>query len=173
MIVENTDGKPVRGLQSMLRNISYYVEDIPMIIPDGNFDDKTKESVISFQRIYGLEPTGEADNITWQKIRDVNNEINKIYVQPGMFPVFGKRIIINAGDEIPELLVLQAVIYVLLLRYPNAPVIEITGIHDDKSVESVIFLQNISGLEPTGVIDTPTYNMIIELYNSNVARKIE
>ena len=172
MIVENTDGKPVRGLQSMLRNISYYVEDVKRVIPDGNFNEDTKNSVISFQKIYGLEPNGEVDNVTWQKIRDVNNELNRIYAPPTEFPVFGKRIYINEGDELPELLVLQAMIYVLFQLFPNSPVIEITGIHDDKSVESVIFIQNITGLEPTGVIDTPTYNMIAELYTSNVAKKL-
>lgn len=172
MIVENTDGKPVRGLQSMLRNISYYVEDVKGVIPDGNFNEDTKNSVISFQKIYGLEPNGEVDNVTWQKIRDVNNELNRIYAPPTEFPVFGKRILINEGDELPELLVLQAMIYVLFQLFPNSPIIEITGIHDDKSVESVIFIQNITGLEPTGVIDTPTYNMIAELYTSNVAKKL-
>lgn len=172
MIVENTDSKPVRGLQSMLRNISYYVEDVKRVIPDGNFNEDTKNSVISFQKIYGLEPNGEVDHVTWQKIRDVNNELNRIYAPPAEFAVFGKRITINAGDELPELLVIQAMIYVLFQLFPNSPVIEITGIHDDKSVESVIFIQNITGLEPTGVIDTPTYNMIAELYTSNVAKKL-
>ena len=33
MIVENTDGKSVRGLQDLLRNISYYIEDIDSVIP--------------------------------------------------------------------------------------------------------------------------------------------
>ena len=92
MIVENTDAKPVRGLQSMLRNISYYVEDVLPVIPDGIFTQNTKDSVISFQKAYGLEPNGEVDNITWQKIRDVNMELDRIYVLPIAFPVFGKRI---------------------------------------------------------------------------------
>ena len=172
MIVENTDAKPVRGLQSMLRNISFYVEDVLRVIPDGNFTEDTKNSVISFQKIYGLEPTGEVDNATWQKIRDVNMELNRIYPAPREFAVFEKRIEINEGDKVPELFVLQAMIYTLFLLFQNTPVIEITGIHDDKSVESVIFIQNLTGLEPTGVIDIPTYNMIADLYTSNVAKNL-
>ena len=54
MIVENTDGKSVRGLQDMLRNISYYIEDIDSVIPDGIFSEETKNSVISFQKILAL-----------------------------------------------------------------------------------------------------------------------
>ncbi len=171
MIVENTDAKPVRGLQSMLRNISYYVEDVLPVIPDGNFTQNTKDSVISFQKAYGLEPTGEVDNITWQKIRDVNMELNRIYVLPIAFPVFGKRILINEGDERSELYVIQAMLYAIFLVYPNAPNIEITGIHDENSVNAVLFVQTLTGLEPTGVIDTLTYNSIANLYTSSIAKK--
>lgn len=172
MIVENTDAKPVRGLQSMLRNISYYVDDVLRVVPDGNFTEDTKNSVISFQKTYGLNPTGEVDNATWDKIRDVNNELNRIYVNPKLFAVFGKRIIINKDDEIPELFVVQSMLYNVFLDFPNAPEVDITGVHDEKSVEAVVFVQNITGLEPTGVIDTLTYNNIADLYASNVARRV-
>ena len=168
MIVENTDAKPVRGLQSMLRNISYYVDDVLPVIPDGNFTQNTKDSVISFQKAYGLEPTGEVDNITWQKIRDVNMELNRIYVLPVAFPVFKKRILINEGDERSELYVIQAMLYAIFLVYPNAPNVDITGIHDENSVNAVVFVQTLTGLEPTGVIDTLTYNSIANLYTSSM-----
>ena len=172
MIVENTDSRPVRGLQEMLRNISYYVEDVLPVIPDGIFSQNTKDSVISFQKIYGLEPTGEADNLTWQKIRDVNAEINKIYALPISFPVFGKRIIINEDDERSELYVIQAMLYAIFLEFPNSPEVNITGKHDRNSVDAVIFIQELTGLEPTGIIDILTYNSIASLYTSNVAKKI-
>ena len=172
MIVENTDAKPIRGLQEMLRNISYYVDDVPTIIPDGIFNEETKNSVTSFQRIYGLEPKGEVDSETWDMIREVNENLNKIYADPIKLPVFGKRIIINPGDELSELLVIQAMLYAIFLLFPNSPVVEITGIHDDNSVESVIFVQNMSGMEPTGIIDTPTYNQIANLYTTQVAKKL-
>lgn len=172
MIVENTDAKPVRGLQRMLRNISYYVEDVLPVIPDGIFNENTRDSVISFQKAYGLQPTGEADSATWQKIRDVNNELEKIYVIPITFPVFGKRVYIEAGEELSELYVVQAMLYAIFLEYPNSPGVNITGKHDENSVDAVIFVQTITGLEPTGVIDTQTYNNIANLYTSSIAKKI-
>lgn len=172
MIVENTDAKPVRGLQSMLRNISYYVEDVLPVIPDGNFNENTKDSVISFQKAYGLQSTGEADSETWQKIRDVNNELNRIYAPPVAFSVFGKRILIQEEDERSELYVVQAMLYAIFLEYPNSPDVNITGKHDRNSVDAVIFVQELTGLEPTGIIDTLTYNNIASLYTSSVAKKI-
>ncbi|MBR5518183.1 MAG: peptidoglycan-binding protein [Clostridia bacterium] len=172
MIVENTDSNSVRGLQNMLRNISYYIEDVESVIPDGIFSEDTKNSVISFQKIYGLEPSGEADAVTWQKIRDVNNELERIYVQPLCFPAFGKRVYITKGEEMSELYVVQSMLYAVFDKFPNAPDVTITGVHDDNSVDAVIFVQNISGLEPTGIIDTPTYNSIANLYTSNVAKRL-
>ena len=171
MIVENTDSRPIRGLQEMLRNISYFSEDVLPVIPDGNFSEDTKNSVISFQKIYGLEPNGEVDSKTWQKIRDVNVQLNKIYAEPEKFSVFGKRTVIAKGDERSELYVLQAMLYAIFLEFPNSPDIQITGIYDDDSVNAVIFVQEITGLEPTGIIDTPTYNNITYLYTTNVAKK--
>ncbi len=173
MIVENTDAKPIRGLQNMLRNISYYVDDVLPVIPDGNFTEDTKNSVMSFQRIYGLEPNGEVDSTTWKRIREVNNDLERIYVLPVAFPVFGKRVNINPGDEFVELLVLQAMMYAIFQLFPNSPGVDITGVHDNNSVEAVVFIQNLSGMEATGVIDTPTYNMIAELYTTQVAKKLE
>lgn len=173
MIVENTDAKPVRGLQSMLRNISYYVEDVLPVIPDGNFTANTRDSVISFQKTYGLEPTGEVDSSTWQKIRDVNTELNRVYALPIDFPVFGKRVVINEGDELPEIYVIQAMLYAIFLIFSNAPDVDITGVHDENSVNAVVFVQTITGLEPTGIIDTLTYNNIANLYTSHVARKLD
>ena len=171
MIVENTDSNSVRGLQNMLRNISYYIEDVESVIPDGIFSEETKNSVISFQKIYGLEPSGEADAVTWQKIRDVNNELERIYVQPLCFPAFGKRVYITKGDEMAELYVVQSMLYAVFAEYPNAPDVNITGIHDDNSVDAIIFVQNVAGLEPTGIIDTPTYNIIANFYTSTVSKK--
>ena len=172
MIINDFDGKPVRGLQSMLRNISYYVEDVLPVIPDGNFTEDTKNSIISFQKIYGLNPNGEVDNETWEKIRDINNELNEIYIQPVKFPVFGKRVVVYEGDERSELYVIQAMLYAIFLEVPNSPTVGITGRHDENSVNAVIFIQEIIGLEPTGIIDTQTYNGIADLYTTTVAKKI-
>lgn len=172
MIVENTDSKPIRGLQEMLRNISFYVEDVLPVIPGGIFNENTKNSVISFQKIYGLTPDGEVNNTTWQKIRDVNNELNRINAQPKSFPVFGKKLVIFEDDERSELYVIQAMLYAIFLEVPNSPQVNITGIHDENSVDAVVFVQTITGIEPTGIIDVETYNNIADLYTTYVAKKI-
>ena len=79
-----------------------------------------------------------------------------------------KRILINEGDERSELYVIQAMLYAIFLVYPNAPNVDITGIHDENSVNAVVFVQTLTGLEPTGVIDTLTYNSIANLYTSSM-----
>ena len=82
------------------------------------------------------------------------------------------RALINPGDEMAELYVVQAMLYSIFLVFPNAPRVDITGVHNENSVEAVVFVQEITGLEPTGVIDTLTYNQIAHLYTSHVAKKL-
>ena len=43
-----------------MRKISYSRE-IPAVVPDGIFGQQTKTAVEEFQKLYGLEVTGEAD----------------------------------------------------------------------------------------------------------------
>ena len=156
----------------MLRNISYYIDDVLPIIPDGVFGEETKNSVISFQQIYGIEPTGEVDALTWQKIRDVNNELEIIYAPPRCFSVFEERVVVEKGEQRPELYVVQSMLYAILNEFNNSPDVNITGVHDENSVDAVLFVQNIIGLEPTGIIDTPTYNGIADLYTTHIAKRV-
>lgn len=172
MIVEDMTGMSVMGLQEMLRTIAYRLEDIPSVIPDGIFGPGTKESVTSFQTVYGLKPTGEVDSQTWQRIRDVYFQLNEIYGLPGECVFIVSEVDIKEGDETPELFVIQGMIKAISTELANVPQIDINGVHDEKSVAAVIFIQNITGIEPTGNIDTKTYNNIANLYSSNVSKRI-
>ena len=64
----STGGTPVRNLQNMLREISLFYNNIPLIIPDGIFGERTTETVRAFQEAYSLPATGEVDLITFEEI---------------------------------------------------------------------------------------------------------
>ena len=174
MIAENYDQKPIRDLQNMLRTISHFTKEIPCIIPDGIFGENTKKCVLDFQTAYGLERSGEVNRNTWDKIREVFIKISDIYSVPQKCMVLaGRNISINKDDEIPELLVIQSMIHALSKIFANIPAVDISGIHDKKSVAAVAFIQGVSGIEPTGVINTGTYNAISNVYTSNVAKSMD
>ena len=69
------DGTPVRNLQNMLRNISLYYDNIPIIAVDGIFGSSTTNAVREFQRVYKLPVTGEVDIITFEEIVRITNII--------------------------------------------------------------------------------------------------
>lgn len=58
-------------LQEMLSYISLIIPIIPYIEPSGVYDEKTKDAVMAFQRIEGLEQTGIVDEQTWNAIVNV------------------------------------------------------------------------------------------------------
>lgn len=70
------DGTPVRNLQNMLRTISLYYSNIPLIAVDGIFGPSTTNAVKEFQKVYKLPVTGEVDIITFEEIVRITNIIN-------------------------------------------------------------------------------------------------
>lgn len=172
VVIKDLTGYSVRGLQEMLRTVAYRTNNIPVVITDGIFGPETRESVSAFQVAYGLNNTGEVDFATWDKLRDEYIRLRFIYVPPDKADIVPEGVYITPGDKRPELYVIQAMIFALATVL-NLPVIEITGVHDENSVNSVIFLQNITGIEPTGNIDVQTYNKIAGLYSSNIAKNID
>lgn len=172
MVIEDLTGYSVRGLQEMLRTVASRTGNIPVVITDGIFGPETRESVTAFQKAYGLAVTGEADLNTWDRLRQEYVRLGIIYAKPDKADIVSERIYIRPGDERVELYVIQAMLYALSTIL-NMPVIDITGVHDENSVNSVVFVQNISGLEPTGDIDVQTYNKIAGLYSSNIAKNID
>ena len=171
VVIEDLTGYTVRGLQEMLRTVAYRTNNVPVVITDGIFGPETRESVMEFQRAYGLETTGDIDRKTWDRLRDEYIRLEILYAKPDKADIVSERIYIRPGDQTAELYVIQAMLYALSTIL-KLPVIEITGVHDQNSVNSVIFIQGISGLEPTGDIDVQTYNKIAGLYSSNIAKNI-
>lgn len=64
-------GNPVRVAQYYLAIISYFDDQIPQVLIDGNFDENTLNGVQAFQREYGLDPTGVIDRETWNRMMQV------------------------------------------------------------------------------------------------------
>lgn len=66
--LEQTDGA-IRQLQQLLRQ-----KVNPRLEVNGNFDDRTYRTVIHFQRLHHLIPTGEINEITWEKLLQPINQ---------------------------------------------------------------------------------------------------
>lgn len=67
--------KSVKIIQIILRKIAEYYNNMPLLIPNGIYGADTKEVVRIFQKIYMLNPTGNVDNKTWNKILKIYRNI--------------------------------------------------------------------------------------------------
>lgn len=69
------ESEVVRLLQEYLNYISQFIEQIPSVSPTGYFGQRTEESVIAFQRLYGIEPSGTVGAPTWNAITSLYNDL--------------------------------------------------------------------------------------------------
>ncbi len=163
-------GRGAADLQYFLRFIAEFV---PAVIPptiDGVFGEETEESVISFQREYGLPDTGVVDLQTWEALYDAYQGMlaslpagyfsDSTEPYPG-FPVrLGSR-----GEEVERV---QRYLNVVSDAYPQIPKIAEDGIFGSGTQAAVLAFQSVFGLPADGVVALNTYNKIAETYRALV-----
>ena len=162
----------VRSLQIFLRNISSHYEFIPQIIPDGIFGTQTRETLKSFQSGFGLEPTGETNFDTWNKIIEVSDYVDNLNANAALvfvYPETGKRIF--PGQHSIDLFVIQAMMKALSNTGNNFVPLEITSVHDADSVKAVKHIQSISGMTEDGIINIDFFNNLSKLYEVYISRE--
>ena len=160
-------GEPIRSLQTFLRRIAQDNTQIPLVVPDGIYNEQTKNAVREFQIYYGLPVNGETDFETWKKIIEVYESIPEVIILPDIrciFPRSNYKIIENQTADC--LYIIQAMLLVLGNRFPHLGTVEISGTHKADSVAITKKIQELNDLEQSGVIDIPTYNAIVALFNN-------
>lgn len=158
---------PVRSLQTFLRRIAQTYNDIPLVVPDGIFGEQTHNAVVAFEKKFNMKANGGVVNNTlWDKIISVYDEI----VENQSPPLYANIFPLNAGvikmnDKYPVIYIIQAMLFNLSDYFPNLSNIDMTGIHDDKTIAIVKDLQIIFGMNPSGEIDKKFWNKLSLLYS--------
>lgn len=70
LLVFGMQGEEIRLLQEYLLTLSEVYGEIPPVTVNGIFGTATRDAVIAAQNLYGLNPTGIVDALTWQAITD-------------------------------------------------------------------------------------------------------
>lgn len=88
VLKEGMSGDAVRIIQEYLTFISQTYPDIPAVNNTGYFGPLTKQSVMAFQRQFGLNPNGVVGVLTWDKIAGVYSDLRfgfdkRPYQNPG------------------------------------------------------------------------------------------
>ena len=157
----------IYDLQTCLRKISVYNNNISPVIPDGIFGEQTERSLKEFQKAYGLEPHGRADYKTWIKLTGIYEDFLNDELPPESLHALPK----DALPIIPDsksiyLYVIQAVLKTLAEKNGAFLSPEVNGIHGEESVNAIKIIQKISSLPQTGIIDKKTWNSIAGIYSS-------
>lgn len=71
-----SDSEAVQLLQKYLNVISTAYPEIPQINPTGYFGPRTQESVIAFQTLFDIPPSGVVNAITWSAIAALYDDIS-------------------------------------------------------------------------------------------------
>jgi len=157
--------QPVRALQHMLMRLSLIYENLPTVTESGMFDEKTLEAVMRFQRELAPPVTGVVDKRTWQKIFEHWEKAEERLDQPRpvrAFPGNGEQA--NPGEWKGYMSLPQVMFRSLSQYFDGITPSKTDGKHEKESVENVRWLQKAAGLNPSGVMDQPTWNALSRLY---------
>ena len=140
---------------------------VPLRLGDAN------EEVRIIQRQFNLTPDGIVGKATWYKIKSIYNGVKglaELYSE-GITPEEAQRAfaeILQEGDTGEPVRVAQYYLSVISYFDPQIPQVIIDGIFDQNTREAVLALQQRNGLEPTGIIDRPTWNAIEAAYDTTL-----
>lgn len=160
-------GQEVRSLAYYLNTIAYFNPEIPTVNSGGVFNEAMENQVKTFERFYGLNPDGVVDFRTWQLISkvysDILNNLPEGYegataaLYPGYNLTPGMR-----NDDVREM---QIYLRTIGQNIAAIPVIEVTGYYGPETERAVIAFQRLYGLEPSGIVGSPTWDALAKEYN--------
>ena len=166
--------RAVYQIQLWLRAIALSGFPIPLIVPDGIYDEKTKEAVRVFQGLSGVAATGGVDYVTWLALRDDYRKAvasgtlsNPIF--PFEYSLEGNSI--GPGDAFSLVNIVQAMIEELTSVYELLQSQKNSGIYDEQTEGNVKVLQQVWQLPQTGRVDKSTWNMLANAYNNSLGRE--
>ena len=156
-------GSPVRDVQHMLNVLSFSHTAIPRLVEDGVFGERTLEGVMIFQRDFALPVTGVVDYDTWLALRVQTDLIAQRDGAPIPLQIISPQYTPTASGT-PEWEFVRTILTSLssiLNNFPNTPA---------SDSENIRQIQRLAQLPVTGVLDRPTWDILVRLYHALVVR---
>ncbi|WMJ77647.1 MULTISPECIES: peptidoglycan-binding protein [unclassified Sedimentibacter] len=155
-------------IQYALNVLSAYYPSIRSVPITGFFDERTRNSVMDFQRSMGFEPTGVVSRETFDTLMSsLFGILDSLPEEAVYLPRFRwPGVEFKPGDESPLIYIIQEMLYYISLIIPAIPPFEPSGVYDENTRRAVQDFQGTQGMEPTGILDADTWNTIVEVYRS-------
>jgi Putative peptidoglycan-binding domain-containing protein len=165
-VSEGDTGREVREIQYFLSYIADFEESMNHIAADGIFGPETHSAVVAFQKIYGLEPNGIIDTVTWDAIyrayRGIIAHLPSQYVAGAPFVYPGSPL--RVGSEGESVVILQEYLNYISNVFTTIPKLTIDGFFGLQTERAVTIYQSIFSLDPTGRVSAATWNSIVSTY---------
>ncbi|MEG2291541.1 MAG: peptidoglycan-binding protein [Clostridium sp.] len=167
-----SNSSDVKIIQTHLNRIGKNYPAIPSINPvDGNFNNNTAEAVKAFQRIFNLTADGIVGKSTWYKISQIYVGIKKLAElnsegETLAIPVNPPSQVLKPCSTGNIVKLAQFFLKSISVFYDDIPSVEITGIFDDSTENTVKAFQSLFGLTADGIIGKLTWKKLYEIYKT-------
>lgn len=158
-----SQGSEVRLLQYILEYLSYFYPTIPKLSVDGYFGQSTENSVIGFQKTFGINPDGIVGAQTWEELYAAGNEISEVVEVSDEQRYSGTPLDVGSTGRRVELMKMY---YNRIAQYyGNLPQVTQNDVFDEEFKNAITDFQERYGLDSDGIIGALTWTRIVELYN--------
>lgn len=165
-----SSGSAVQQIQTELNRISNNFPAIPKIVPaNGIFGESTAEAVRVFQGIFSLPQTGIVDKATWYQIKYIFTAVKGLSELDSEGLTLGE-VTSSLGEEIKlgdygiGVRSVQYFLNVISYFNPEIPFVEPTGVFNQAMEEQVRAFESFYGLNPDGIVDFRTWELIRRIY---------
>ena len=137
----------IRELQGYLHGISH-IQQLPHVIPDGIYGEKTIEAIRQFQQQNHMPATGETDTATWNAVAQAYlQEVRPPVLHLALFPTGITAY--TLGDTGGAVFVIQGILQAIQNNFPKIPPISGTRIGSSNSMGALPHKQQVSNQPDT------------------------
>lgn len=170
-----SSGNEVRTIQVELNRIGNNYPAIPKIIPaNGLYGESTVDAVRVFQGVFGLPQTGVVNKATWYQLKYIYTAVKDLaeLTSEGLRPseveqTFPEQL--SVGDYGQPVRSLQYYLNVIAFFNPSIPSVTADGVFGSDTEAQVRAFEEFYGLNPDGIVDFRTWQLIQQIYDDILA----
>lgn len=167
-------GNEVRTIQLQLNRIAGNYPAIPKIVPpNGIYGESTVSAVRTFQQVFGLPVTGTIDKVTWYQIKYIYTAVKRLaevtsegLTQSEIDNLWQTEL--QLGDYGQGVIALQYYLNAIAYFNPEIPTVYTGGVFNESVENQVKAFEQFYGLNPDGIVDFRTWQLISRIYSEIV-----